>query len=182
VASDDCCDRRAAAIEGDVHEIEAERQTKLLAREMCLRAGPRRRVAVFAGIGSDEGDCRATAAAPIKISVSPPTLCALLQPHACPTTIFVDEFDAGRFKAPPNHVEGGSSRFMNSSLQLTHRYYPNSRSFGEFLLAPVKETSGGSTLCGGNHGDRFAQIVDSINSVENRLTLKSIYFRHIYRF
>jgi hypothetical protein len=106
----------------------------------------------------------------------------LLQSHACSSTVLVDEFDAGRFKAPPNYVEGGSSRLMNSSFQLTHRYYPNSRFFGEFLLAPVKETSGGSTLRGGNHGDRFAQIVDSINSVGNRLTLKSIYFRYICRF
>src|SRR5437660_12838472 len=55
VPSDDRGNRRAAAIEGDVHEIEAERKTELLAGEMGLRASPRRSVTVFAGISSNYG-------------------------------------------------------------------------------------------------------------------------------
>src|SRR5262249_11630345 len=53
VPPDDRGDRRATAIERDVHEIEAERETELVAGKMSLRASPRGSVTVFAGIGSN---------------------------------------------------------------------------------------------------------------------------------
>jgi len=46
----------AAAVEWDVHEVEAERQAEQLAHEMRRRTDPRRGVAVFAGVGFDEGN------------------------------------------------------------------------------------------------------------------------------
>jgi hypothetical protein len=70
----------------------------------------------------------------------------LLQSYAWPSTILVDELDAGGFKASFDYVEGGVPRFMYPSFQLAHGYYPNPRFNGEFLLAPVKESPSGSTL------------------------------------
>jgi hypothetical protein len=106
----------------------------------------------------------------------------LLQSHPGASTILVDKLDARGFKCAPYYVKGGLSGFVHPGLQLAHRYDPNFRFVSEFLLAPVEEPSCGSALCGGNHPDGFALIVDSINSVENRLTSYSIYFRYLYRF
>src|SRR5262249_53722306 len=49
-------DRRAAAVEWYMYEVETKRQAKQLAHEMGRRTYPGRRVAVFAGMGSDEGN------------------------------------------------------------------------------------------------------------------------------
>ena len=62
----------------------------------------------------------------------------LLQSHARPSAILVDELDAGRFQASLDYVEGGTSRLMHPSLQLAYRYHPNFCFIGEFLLAPVE--------------------------------------------
>ena len=53
-------DCRAAAVEGDVHEVETERQAKQFAHEMRRRACPRRGEAVFAGISFDQRDSSPT--------------------------------------------------------------------------------------------------------------------------
>jgi hypothetical protein len=42
----------------------------------------------------------------------------------------------------------------------------------EFLLAPIEQTTGSSTLCRRNHHVRIAQANDLDNSVEKRLTTK----------
>ena len=48
--------RRAGAVERNVHKIEPEREAKQFGRHVSGRPNAARRVAVFAGIGFDEGD------------------------------------------------------------------------------------------------------------------------------
>jgi len=49
-------DRRPAATKRHVHEIEVQRMLEQRADELRRRAGSRRRVACFAGIGADPRD------------------------------------------------------------------------------------------------------------------------------
>ena len=48
--------RRRRAVEGDMHDVEAERQPQHLAQQMALRPHPAGRVTVFAGISFDQRD------------------------------------------------------------------------------------------------------------------------------
>src|SRR5262245_28032641 len=56
MASDDGGVEWTCAIQGHVHEVEAECQTKLFAHEMRLCPNPSGSVVVFSGVGFDEGD------------------------------------------------------------------------------------------------------------------------------
>src|SRR5262249_57672340 len=48
--------RRGRTVEGDVHEVERERQTQHFTQEMTLRPHAARSVTVFSGIGFDQRD------------------------------------------------------------------------------------------------------------------------------
>jgi hypothetical protein len=59
---------------------------------------------------------------------------------------------------------------VRAGLQLTHGHDPNSSPFRKFLLAPIEESAGGSTLRWRHHFRPIAQKYEFINSVEKRLT------------
>ena len=66
--------------------------------------------------------------------------------HARATAVLVDELYAAGFKASPHHVERCATRLMRTCLELAHGYNADTRLFGEFLLAPIKEAASGSAL------------------------------------
>lgn len=60
----------------------------------------------------------------------------LSQPYAWPSTVFVDELDAGRFKGALYDIQCGSTRLTYSAFQLVDCNSPNSGVLGQILLAP----------------------------------------------
>ena len=50
------------------------------------------------------------------------------------------------FKTSPHHVERCATRLMRTCLELAQSYNADTRLFGEFLLAPIKEAASGSAL------------------------------------
>jgi hypothetical protein len=67
---------------------------------------------------------------------------------------------------------------MRTGLELAHSYDADAGPFCEFLLAPIKEATSGSTLRGRDHLIRFAHATELLNSVEKRLTRRSIFYKH----
>jgi hypothetical protein len=68
------------------------------------------------------------------------------EPHARAAAVLVDELYAAGFKASPHHLERCATRLMRTCLELAHGYDADTRLFGEFLLAPIKEAASGSAL------------------------------------
>jgi hypothetical protein len=66
--------------------------------------------------------------------------------HARAAAVLGDELYAAGFKASPHHVERCATRLMRTCLELAHSYNADTRLFGEFLLAPIKEAASGSAL------------------------------------
>jgi hypothetical protein len=66
--------------------------------------------------------------------------------HARAAAVLVNELHAAGFKASPHHLKRCATRLMRTRLELAHSYNADTRLFGEFLLAPVKEAAGGSAL------------------------------------
>ena len=66
--------------------------------------------------------------------------------HARAPAVLVDELYAAGFKTSPHHVERCATRLMRTCLELAHGYNADTRLFGEFLLAPIKEAASGSAL------------------------------------
>ena len=71
---------------------------------------------------------------------------ALASPGARAAAVLVDELYAAGFKTSPHHVERCATRLMRTCLELAHSYNADTRLFGEFLLAPIKEAASGSAL------------------------------------
>jgi hypothetical protein len=59
---------------------------------------------------------------------------------------------------------------MSAGLQLTHGDNSHASLLGERLLTPIQESARRSALCRANHDGDLPEIIDSIKSVENRLT------------
>jgi hypothetical protein len=105
----------------------------------------------------------------------------LAQAYAWTAAILVYELDASAFKSASNYFEGRSTRFAYSGLDLTNGYDANSGPICKVLLSPVEQSAGCPALCRGDHRGTMAKECDSIKSVENRLTLRGIYFRYLSR-
>jgi hypothetical protein len=105
----------------------------------------------------------------------------LAQAYAWTTAILVYELDASSFKSASNYIEGCSTRFAYSSLDLTNRYNANPRPTCKVLLSPVEQSPCCPALCRGDHRGTMAKGGDSIKSVENRLTIWVISFRYFDR-
>ena len=78
---------------------------------------------------------------------------SLPQPHPRPAAVFGDELDAGRFEGGVDGSYRIRVRRRALVLKSGHRS-ANDAAAGcsdKFVLAPSKQTSGGSALCGGNH-------------------------------
>jgi hypothetical protein len=66
---------------------------------------------------------------------------------------------------------------MRAGLQLTNGHDTDPGLVCKFLLAPIKQTTGSSTLCRRNHHPWIAQADEFNNSVEKRLTKISVDYR-----
>ncbi len=71
----------------------------------------------------------------------------LAQAHAWAAAVFVDEFDAGGLQGASNHIESRAARLAEFGLQLMHCHDANGGMGGKILLAPIKESACGPTLC-----------------------------------
>jgi hypothetical protein len=116
---------------------------------------------------------------------------SLLSPPGLPKTnagsaaIFVDEFDAHGFKASPHNLKRCGTGLMRAGLELTNGHNTDSGLLREFLLAPIEQTTGSSTLRSRNHCPRMTQANDFNNSVEKRLTgkyLSNIDINDLFRY
>ena len=80
----------------------------------------------------------------------------LAKAYANSTAILVNEFHAGGFEALSHNLKRCSSGLMCAGLQLTNGHDTNPGLVGEFLLAPIEQTTGSSALCRRNHQPRMA--------------------------
>jgi hypothetical protein len=96
---------------------------------------------------------------------------SLAEPDTGSAPIFFDELDARRFKSSLDNVERGSSWLVCLRLKLAHCYDADRSLFCEILLAPIEKATRGSALFRCDHSSSMAETNDSINSVENRLTM-----------
>jgi hypothetical protein len=60
---------------------------------------------------------------------------------------------------------------MGAGLQLPDCDHTDASLLGERLLTPIQEPARRSALCRANHEGDLIETVDSIKSVENRLTI-----------
>jgi hypothetical protein len=90
--------------------------------------------------------------------------------NAGSAAIFVNEFHACSFKASPHNLKRCVTGLMRASLELTNGHNTDSGLVCEFLLTPIEQAAGSSTLCGRHHHPRIAQANDFNNSVGKRLT------------
>jgi len=79
--------------------------------------------------------------------------------------VLVDEFDAGRFQRLADNLQSRATWFVLSTLELTNCDNPHARLFGQFMLAPIKETPGRPALARRDH----QSPVHWDNYVEKRL-------------
>jgi hypothetical protein len=77
----------------------------------------------------------------------------LLQSHAWPSAILVDELDAGSFKSPSNNINGSAARLIRSRLELVNSHDPNTRFRSKVLLAPIQERARCSALLRRDHNE-----------------------------
>ena len=75
----------------------------------------------------------------------------LLKTNAGSAAIFVNEFHARSFKASSHNLKRCVTGLMRAGLELTNGHNTNSGLVCEFLLAPIEQTTGSSTLCSRNH-------------------------------
>jgi hypothetical protein len=94
--------------------------------------------------------------------------------NAGSAAIFVDEFHARSFEASPHDLKRCRTGLMRAGLELTNGHNTDSGLVCEFLLAPIEQATGSSTLCSRNHRPRIAQANDFNNSTEKRLTRKDL--------
>ena len=84
--------------------------------------------------------------------------------------MLVDELDAGGFESPSDHVERGSAWLVGASLELAHRYDADGSLVRKVLLTPIEKSTRGAALFRCDHSSNMAEMIESINSIENRLT------------
>ena len=75
-----------------------------------------------------------------------PTLMSGIRSFMKAYAILWKKLYAAGFKTSPHHVERCATRLMRTCLELAHSYNADTRLFGEFLLAPIKEAASGSAL------------------------------------
>jgi hypothetical protein len=87
----------------------------------------------------------------------------LLRKSDSGATIFIrsGEEDAVGLKGAANNLESGLAGPPPSGLEVPDRHDAHAGHEGKVVLAPVKQASGGPTLCGGDHD---AAIADSFIS------------------
>jgi hypothetical protein len=73
------------------------------------------------------------------------------------TAVLVDKFDSSQFKGPFKRRKDRGARFCCLPLKYPNRSYPHPGSIREFLLRPIKETSGRSALRSCNHAVLYDQ-------------------------
>jgi hypothetical protein len=94
---------------------------------------------------NDHGSMNLASSAPFRV---------LLQSHAWPSAILVDELDAGSFKSPSNNINGSAARLIRSRLELVNSHDPNTRFRCKVLLAPIQERARGPALLWRDHNGR----------------------------
>lgn len=97
---------------------------------------------------------------------------SLSQTDTRSAAVLVDEFHAGGFERASNDIKRSAARLVCAGFELTNGHNANSGTSCKLLLAPIEESSGSPTLCCGDHSPGITQNIDSINSVEKRLTAR----------
>jgi hypothetical protein len=82
---------------------------------------------------------------------------ALAVADAEATTILVDKFDSSQLKRPSESRKDRRTRFCCFPFKYPNRSHSNLGGIREFLLSPVKETSGRSALGSCNHEPLYDQ-------------------------
>jgi hypothetical protein len=94
----------------------------------------------------------------------------IAEPNAGPTSVLIDEVDAGVFKCTLYDIERGSTRLVRTALELAHGDDANRGLVCEVLLTPIEKAPGGPALFRRDHSSSMHEMTDSINSIENGLT------------
>jgi hypothetical protein len=76
---------------------------------------------------------------------------AFADSDASPAAIFINEFDTSSLERLFQNRKSCSTRFGDIRFDLANCHNAQPRTIGEFLLTPIKKSSGCSALCCGYH-------------------------------
>jgi hypothetical protein len=117
---------------------------------------------------------------------APATLLGLLvgdriaEPDARPSSILIDEFDAGGLECSPYDIEGRSTWLVRAALELANGDNADSGLVREILLTPIEKAPGGPALIWRDHPNSMHEVIYLFNYVEKELTRNVVLFIAIY--
>ena len=93
------------------------------------------------------------------------------EPDAWSASIFFNELNTRGFKGPFYDVKRSSTWLVCVPLKLAHCYDADRSLLCEVLLTPIEKATRGPALFRCDHSSSIAEMIDFINSIENRLTI-----------